>query len=315
MSVGDWVAEITTTLGTGDVSLGGAIGSGYSQFSDVGVSNPWYVIIDGDNRETGQGTIVGNTLQRTSVHATLVAGSYSDNAPSPIALSGAATVHSVFTATAFAGFETDSLKLSGIEDNATADQVASEVPFTPAGGISATDVQAALVELDADIQVAAGGIDLTAAYAWSGQHTYTFKPQVAGVDVALVNELGGVDETASYNWTGSHDFAGSVVSRVDVTTVADSNVSLGPASEGFLYIMDSSTPVTFTIPDDSVLTTYVVGSTISVVQYGTGAVTVTPGAGVTILSETGLVTNAQYAFATMIKVAANTYIASGSLTA
>ncbi len=41
----------------------------------------------------------------------------------------------------------NTLKLSGIEDGATADQVASEVPFTPDGSIEATDVQAAIEEV------------------------------------------------------------------------------------------------------------------------------------------------------------------------
>jgi hypothetical protein len=41
-------------------------------------------------------------------------------------------------------------KLAGIEDSAKDDQNASEVPFTPAGGLAATDVQAALEELDTE---------------------------------------------------------------------------------------------------------------------------------------------------------------------
>jgi hypothetical protein len=51
-----------------------------------------------------------------------------------------------------AGFmsATDKTKLDGIEAGATADQTAVEVPFTPAGGISATDVQNALEELDTE---------------------------------------------------------------------------------------------------------------------------------------------------------------------
>jgi hypothetical protein len=48
----------------------------------------------------------------------------------------------------------DKLKLDGIEANAKDDQVAGEVPVTPAGGIVATDVQAALVELDGEVAAA-----------------------------------------------------------------------------------------------------------------------------------------------------------------
>ncbi len=42
-------------------------------------------------------------------------------------------------------------KLAGIETAATADQVASEVPSTPAGNLAATDVQGALNELQSDV--------------------------------------------------------------------------------------------------------------------------------------------------------------------
>jgi len=41
-------------------------------------------------------------------------------------------------------------KLLGIEAGATADQIASEVPFTPVGDIAATDVQSALAEIDTE---------------------------------------------------------------------------------------------------------------------------------------------------------------------
>lgn len=44
--------------------------------------------------------------------------------------------------------EVDGSKLDTIETNAKDDQVASEVPFTPAGVLTSTDVQAALAELD-----------------------------------------------------------------------------------------------------------------------------------------------------------------------
>lgn len=50
----------------------------------------------------------------------------------------------------------DGTKLDGIESGATADQDANEVPFTPAGDISATDVQAAIEELDSEKATGAG---------------------------------------------------------------------------------------------------------------------------------------------------------------
>ncbi len=44
----------------------------------------------------------------------------------------------------------DGAKLDGIEAGATADQIASEVPFTPSGDLVATDVQTAIEELDTE---------------------------------------------------------------------------------------------------------------------------------------------------------------------
>ena len=46
----------------------------------------------------------------------------------------------------------DKTKLDGIETGAAADQNAAEVPFTPAAGVAATDVQAAIAELGGDVQ-------------------------------------------------------------------------------------------------------------------------------------------------------------------
>lgn len=53
-------------------------------------------------------------------------------------------------------------KLAAVEPNATADQTAAEVPFTPAGGLSATTVQEMGVELDVEkLSKAANLADLT----------------------------------------------------------------------------------------------------------------------------------------------------------
>lgn len=47
--------------------------------------------------------------------------------------------------------DAERLKLDGIEDFATADQIASEVPLTPVGDLTSTDVQAGLEELQSEI--------------------------------------------------------------------------------------------------------------------------------------------------------------------
>lgn len=69
-----------------------------------------------------------------------------------------------------------------------------------------------------------------------------------------------------------------------------------------------------TIPPNSSVA-FPVGISVGIVQTGAGATTVIAGSGVTILNENGLILNAQYAYCNLIKVATNTWIASGSLRA
>jgi hypothetical protein len=68
-----------------------------------------------------------------------------------------------------------------------------------------------------------------------------------------------------------------------------------------------------TVPTDSVA--FPVGTTILVVQTGTGQTTIVPGSGVTINSTPGLRLRARWSTATLIKRAANTWLAFGDLSA
>jgi hypothetical protein len=71
---------------------------------------------------------------------------------------------------------------------------------------------------------------------------------------------------------------------------------------------------TVTVPPD-ITYSFPVGAQIVVVQLGVGQVTFTAGAGVTIYSEGNKkITKAQYATASLIKLAADTWLLSGNLT-
>lgn len=74
----------------------------------------------------------------------------------------------------------DKSKLDGIETNATADQIASEVPVTPIGALVATNAQAAFQELDADLTTEAG---LRAAHEANGANPHA----VTKTQVGLAN--------------------------------------------------------------------------------------------------------------------------------
>jgi len=90
--------------------------------------------------------------------------------------------------------DAEQTKLSGIEDNATADQIASEVTNTPAGNISATDVQAALNELDTEKASLAG--DNT--YAGTAQFAAGEGVVFNGDAIAAANTL---DDYEEGTWT------------------------------------------------------------------------------------------------------------------
>ena len=69
--IADRVRETTTTTGTGDYTLAGAV-SGYQSFSDVCNNNDtvYYVVTDNTDFEIGLGTFTlsGTTLARTTVY-------------------------------------------------------------------------------------------------------------------------------------------------------------------------------------------------------------------------------------------------------
>lgn len=140
----NFVKETTTTSGTGTLTLTAV--TGWARFADAYANGDVvpYAIRNGNNREVGWGTVgAGNTLARTTVLATLVAGVYDDTAPAALTLAGESVV---FTGT-FAELFT-----------------AAEIAFTPTGALASTDVQAALAELDGDLTAHVGAADPHAGY-------------------------------------------------------------------------------------------------------------------------------------------------------
>ncbi|RLD56872.1 MAG: hypothetical protein DRI97_06540, partial [Bacteroidetes bacterium] len=131
--VGNWVGENTFTVGDGAVTLGGPL-PGYTSFSSIGITEFWYAIVDGDNRESGICTISGQFLIRGDISATIENGVYNDVNPLPIQLSGEALVFSTFNKRAFDQFLTDVMAVEVGYDNSVS-------------GLSATNVQAAIDEI------------------------------------------------------------------------------------------------------------------------------------------------------------------------
>ena len=85
--------------------------------------------------------------------------------------------------------------------------------------------------------------------------------------------------------------------------------------DGKLITCDNAASIALTIPPNSSVA-YGIGTQINIMQLGAGTVTITAGAGVTLRSDgSKLKTNAQYAVATCVKIATDTWVVVGNLKA
>lgn len=82
----------------------------------------------------------------------------------------------------------------------------------------------------------------------------------------------------------------------------------------FLELSNSTTAGTFTVPPNSSVP-FPIGGQLNIVQTGSGQITVTAGSGVTINSSSGLKLRAQWASATLVKRATDTWVLFGDLSA
>jgi hypothetical protein len=119
--------------------------------------------------------------------------------------------------------------------------------------------------------------------------------------------------------------AGQVLTAAEMTAVATAMIALNAQTgttyttvltdDGKLVTLDNGSAITLTIPPNGTVA-YGIGTQINLMQLGAGQVTITPGAGVTIRSAgSKLKTSAQYAVATCVKIASDTWVAVGNLTA
>ena len=106
---------------------------------------------------------------------------------------------------------------------------------------------------------------------------------------------------------------GNVVYHV-ATNAQVASYTLVLTDDGKVVEMNVGSANTLTIPRDiSVL--FPVGTQIMIIQTGAGQTTIVPGGGVTVNSTPGLKLRAQWSSATLLKRAADTWYATGDLTA
>ena len=138
-----------------------------------------------------------------------------------------------------------------------------------------------------------GTTDLTAGYAWTGQHSFTLTPTVGGNDSL---DKGNINEA---------------VVNVNAQTGTSYTTILGDRAG--LVTMSNAASNTITIPPASGVA-YPTGTVLSFSQIGAGQTTIAAGVGVTLNHVSGLVMTGQYSMASAILISADTWLVSGSLT-
>jgi hypothetical protein len=119
--------------------------------------------------------------------------------------------------------------------------------------------------------------------------------------------------------------AGQVLTAAELDAVATAMIAINAqtgttyttvlADDGKLITADNASPIALTIPPASSVA-YGIGTQINIMQLGAGQVTITAGAGVTLRSAgSKLKTSAQFAVATCAKIASDTWVVVGNLSA
>ncbi len=119
--------------------------------------------------------------------------------------------------------------------------------------------------------------------------------------------------------------AGQVLTAAELDAVATAMIAINAqvgttyttvlSDDGKLVTADNGSAIALTIPPNSSVA-YGIGTQINIMQLGAGQVTITAGAGVTLRSAgSKLKTSAQYAVATCVKIATDTWVVVGNLSA
>lgn len=177
--------------------------------------------------------------------------------------------------------------------------VESLVQITSAG-LTATNVVQAALRLDPTISQA-------------GSAGYT----VLHIEATESSLGSGAKLLADFKANGVSKFSisntGAITSQQAINTQTGTSYTLTLSDAGQVVTLDNASAISVTVPLHAT-TAYPIGTRIDLLQLGTGQVTVVPSGGVTIRTASGLKFYGQYAGATLLKLATDTWIISGNLT-
>lgn len=220
INAANWVGEYTVTTGTGQITLAGAI-RGFARFNVMGDGQVYYVIQDGIIKETGLGTLTGDVLERTLIHATIDDRGVYSRTPTPISLSGNAQVYGIVNAEFMQQLYNSSQQVF--------DAVQTVVDTAAAAAQSASDANQSAINSDASATSAQASSDNAASSEQvTADNTASVVGMTAEVNAALQLVLSASASIAgaySYPWYYSPDTNGQTTIALpidmDVSAVAE----------------------------------------------------------------------------------------------
>jgi hypothetical protein len=127
------------------------------------------------------------------------------------------------------------------------------------------------------------------------------------------SSLTSVGTLTSLSVSGNVSVTGAVIDHV-ITNQQTASYTLALSDDGDLVEMNVGSANNLTVPADNTVN-FPVGTSIDILQVGSGQTTIVAASGVTINRSTGLKLRTQWSAATLIKRAANTWVAIGDLSA
>ena len=277
------------TLTSADLTDGTTVGRGIFKAADATAAKAFLALVKGD---VGLGN-VDNTADSAKPVST--AQQTALNAKAPLA-------SPTFTGTV-SGITAAMVGLGNVNNTADSAKPVSSAQQTAldAKVDKLTGLTARVLTIDTS------GVYTSLAYSAAGNGANTFALRDANGRVKMADPA-GTNDGANYQWTQAQ-IAAAQLTLANAQTAA---YTLALADATKAVEVTSASAVNVTVPPNSAIA-FPVGTTIDILQAGAGAVTLVPGAGVTLRTPASLVSRAQWSTLSLRKRATDEWVVSGDM--